>query len=83
MVNTRMDALGLTVTYPNVDSDAPAFETVPARRRPDSRGLLEMPASLVKDELALRCLPDLERLLVWGGSKRRENILAHTSVDLT
>jgi hypothetical protein len=42
-----------------------------------------MPASLVKDELALRCLPDLERLLVWGGSKRRENILVHTSVDLT
>jgi hypothetical protein len=37
-----------------------------------------MPASLAKDELALLCLPDLEKLLlVWGGSKRRENILIH------
>lgn len=65
-------------TYPRVDSEAPAFETVPARRRPDSTGLFEMPASL-KDELALLCLPDLEEVLLVGGgcSKRRENILIH------
>jgi hypothetical protein len=53
-----------TATYPRVDSDAPALETVPARRRPDSTGRLEMPASLVKDELALRDLPDLEVTLL-------------------
>lgn len=64
------------MTYPRVDSDAPPLETVPARRRPDSTGLLEMPASLLKDELALLDLPDLdETLFVWDGSKRRENIL--------
>lgn len=34
-----------------------------------------MPASLVKDELARLCRPDLEKLLGCGGSKRRENIL--------
>lgn len=55
------------------------LKTVPARRRPDSEGRLVMPASLVKEELALRCLPDddLEKLLLlFGGcSKRRENIL--------
>jgi hypothetical protein len=40
-----------------------------------------MPASLAMDELALLCLPDLEKLLlVWGGggSKRRENIVRST-----
>jgi hypothetical protein len=67
-------------TYFNVVSDAPAFDTVPARRRPDSTGRLVMPASLAKDELALLCLPDLEKLLLLceleGGSKRRENILS-------
>lgn len=58
-----------------VDSEAPAFVIVPARRRTDSAGRLEMPASL-NDELALRDLPDLdETLFVWDGSKRRENML--------
>ena len=71
-----MDAQRVTATYPKVDSETPAFERVPARRRPDSEGLFVMPASL-KDELALLCLPDLEKLLGWGGSKRRENILVH------
>lgn len=63
------------VTYTRVDSERPAVERVPARRRPDSEGRFVMPASLVKDELARLCRPDLEKLFCCGGSKRRENIL--------
>lgn len=60
--------------YATLVSDPPAFDTVPARRRV-SGARLEMPASLVKDELALRCFCDLEKLLFWGGSNRRENMV--------